>query len=58
MIFKGKTDKVKEKKFCALILAAGKGTRMKTDSMAQAAAIPPGRMPGSTAGRMPATTWW
>jgi hypothetical protein len=22
-------DKVKEKKFCALILAAGKGTRMK-----------------------------
>jgi bifunctional UDP-N-acetylglucosamine pyrophosphorylase / glucosamine-1-phosphate N-acetyltransferase len=28
---RGNVDKVKENKFCALILAAGKGTRMKSD---------------------------
>jgi UDP-N-acetylglucosamine diphosphorylase/glucosamine-1-phosphate N-acetyltransferase len=30
-IERGRIDKVKEKNFCALILAAGKGTRMKSD---------------------------
>jgi len=31
LFYETRIDKVKEKKFCALILAAGKGTRMKSD---------------------------